>query len=179
MIYFQNVHSGFTLENIAKGRLARAERCKGENSRLRSLAAGYLIAEKLKLDEDTFQYTPQGKPYLPGSSVHFSISHSGDWAVLAVADSPIGIDIERTDRENINKNRIAARFFTETERRWLADNANNPDAFYYVWTAREAMVKQRPNIKYQISNISEQLTIGSDRLTFSVPFKGYVMCVCV
>jgi phosphopantetheinyl transferase len=171
VIYFQSIHSGFTLDNIASSRIARAERCKGEGSKLRSLAAGYLIAEKLKLDEDTFQYTAQGKPYLPGSSVYFSISHSGDWAVLAVADTPIGVDIERTNRDNINKDRIAARFFTETERRWLAEN-NNPDAFYYVWTAREAAYKQ-------LTVNSEQITVGSERLTFSVPFAGYVMCVCV
>ncbi len=37
-----------------------------------------------------------GKPYLPGSQLHFSLSHAADAAVCAVADQPVGVDVERS-----------------------------------------------------------------------------------
>jgi 4'-phosphopantetheinyl transferase len=167
VIYFQNIHSAFPIDNISQRRKDKVKQFTFAADKLRSLAAGYLIAEKLGADEADFSYTKQGKPYLPGNRVYFSVSHSGDWAVLAVSDAPVAVDIERTDRLNLNKERIAARFFTESERRWLAENFGNPNAFYYVWTAREAAYK-----------LGEQLTIGDTRLRFSEPYDGYVMCVC-
>lgn len=40
-----------------------------------------------------------GKPYLNDGSYEFNISHSHGRIVLALSDAPIGIDIERADRE--------------------------------------------------------------------------------
>ena len=54
-----------------------------------------------------------GKPYLvsePG--VHFSLSHSGDWAVCAIGDHPLGVDIEKCEPGRPD---IASRFFHRDE----------------------------------------------------------------
>ena len=82
-----------------------------------------------------------GKPYLvsePG--IHFSLSHSGDWAVCAISDHPVGVDIEWCDP---NRRDIASRFFHKDEIRYL--NSLPPyartDAFYSLWTLKESFVK--------------------------------------
>lgn len=36
-----------------------------------------------------------GKPYLEGAPFHFNLSHSGGYAVCALSDSPVGVDIEK------------------------------------------------------------------------------------
>lgn len=82
-----------------------------------------------------------GKPHLvaqPG--VHFSLSHAGAWAVCAVSDHPVGVDIERREP---GRRDIAERFFHKEETRYL--NSLVPymreDAFYSLWVLKEAFVK--------------------------------------
>ena len=43
--------------------------------------------------------TKMGKPYFPGESVHFSVSHTKNRVFCAIADHPIGIDAEEADRQ--------------------------------------------------------------------------------
>jgi phosphopantetheinyl transferase len=78
------------------------------------------------------QRGPQGKPYLSTHpDVHFSVTNSGDLAVIAITRAgPVGVDIERV-REVPEAAHIA--------RRWLhgADPAN----FFDHWTRREAHLK--------------------------------------
>lgn len=42
--------------------------------------------------------TPRGKPYFPGSDVHFSISHTKTRVFCALSDKPIGMDAEDENR---------------------------------------------------------------------------------
>ncbi|MFJ2738650.1 4'-phosphopantetheinyl transferase family protein [Streptomyces sp. NPDC087440] len=37
---------------------------------------------------------PHGRPSLPGTGLHFSLSHSGDLVMFAFAATPVGIDVE-------------------------------------------------------------------------------------
>ena len=41
---------------------------------------------------------PRGKPYFPGSDLHFSITHTKTTVFCAIADTVIGIDAEDLDR---------------------------------------------------------------------------------
>ena len=82
-----------------------------------------------------------GKPYLvsePG--VHFSLSHSADWAVCAVSDRPVGVDIERCEP---GRRDVAARFFHKEEVRYLNSllPSMREQAFYKLWTLKESFVK--------------------------------------
>ena len=38
--------------------------------------------------------TSEGKPYFAEETVEFSLSHSGEWAVCALSDSAVGVDVE-------------------------------------------------------------------------------------
>ena len=42
---------------------------------------------------------PRGKPYFPGSDLHFSITHTKTTVFCAIADSEIGIDAEDLNRK--------------------------------------------------------------------------------
>ena len=89
-----------------------------------------------------FRYGAHGKPQLAGSPLHFNISHSGDLALIALAHVELGVDVElprprRTDA-------IARRFYApgEVERLFaIEDAAARADAFFRLWTCKEAFLK--------------------------------------
>jgi 4'-phosphopantetheinyl transferase len=87
------------------------------------------------------QYTLYKKPYIPGGP-HFNLSHSGQWLFLAVADSPVGVDIER-HKPNRDFAGIARRaFFSEDyEAVMLADE--RMQAFYDQWVRKESYLKMK------------------------------------
>jgi phosphopantetheinyl transferase len=82
-------------------------------------AADYLIEKYITKDRSEIQRGEHGKPFLPGNaSVKFNLSHGGNYAVLAVSDKEIGVDIENLERKaNIDK--IAKRVFTEAEQDYI------------------------------------------------------------
>ena len=80
---------------------------------------------------------PGGKPYIEGGP-HFSVTHSERyWAVL-FADVPCGIDVQ-VPRTTVNVRIIARRVFSERETNLVTQLGQ--DAFYQIWTRREALVK--------------------------------------
>ena len=82
-----------------------------------------------------------GKPYLTAApNVHFSLSHSAAWAVCAVSDHPVGVDIQQCRSFNPN---IADRFFHPDEVQYLSSlsPAERENAFYTLWALKESYVK--------------------------------------
>lgn len=57
-------------------------------------------------------YGPKGKPYIRQVPWHYNLSHSGDYAALAVSDAPVGIDIQQM---RFYQNSLVKRFFAEEE----------------------------------------------------------------
>jgi 4'-phosphopantetheinyl transferase len=92
-----------------------------------------------------FEYSRQGKPSLDGISpnIHFSVSHSGELAMLALAlDGEIGVDLELM-RPEVEIQKLSERFFSPAERdslRALSDN-HQVAAFFRCWTCKEAFLK--------------------------------------
>lgn len=85
-----------------------------------------------------------GKPYFADRCVEFSLSHDAGCAFAALStDARIGIDIVSLDREISRPSAVAARFFTEGERRALPreEDAEYREAFLRVWARKEAAVK--------------------------------------
>lgn len=83
--------------------------------------------------------TENGKPYITGNPLYFSLSHSHDHAVIALCDKPIGIDIEYYDENGRLKNftHILSRY-TEREKQWISDDFT---CFFINWVAKEAYIK--------------------------------------
>jgi len=140
-------------EVLNRDEKARADRFHFEADRRRFTVARaglrQILGSCLRRDpaEIGFAYAANGKPALadPTSALRFNLSHAGELALYAVADSrEVGIDIERFDpRRDVDG--IADRFFSPDEadalRRLPADARAH--AFTWVWTRKEAFLKAR------------------------------------
>ena len=85
----------------------------------KKLSAGaYLLLKKLLSEENItnplFKTEKYGKAYISNhSDIHFNVSHSGKYVACAIADTPVGVDIEYNDPE-IDLN-IAKLYFFNSE----------------------------------------------------------------
>ena len=87
--------------------------------RARSLRAGALLSDALGkvVDYDTIPRTAHGKPYIPGEpDFHFSISHSGNYLLLAICRThEIGADLQEIRPVKPGIDAVASRFFSRRE----------------------------------------------------------------
>jgi 4'-phosphopantetheinyl transferase len=76
--------------------------------------------------------------------VQFNLAHSGDVALVAVsAGAPVGVDVERWDRD-VEHLELAERFFSPVERRTLNALVERDEVvpgFFACWTRKEAYLK--------------------------------------
>ena len=88
-----------------------------------------------------------GKPVVADAAapdLHFNLSHAGGWWLLALTDSPVGVDLEMADRV-VDAARLAVRVFTPGEEAALQLAGTDPAAvravFLDCWTRKEALLK--------------------------------------
>jgi 4'-phosphopantetheinyl transferase len=83
--------------------------------------------------------SPHGKPRLvePAAALDFSLSRAGARLMLAIADVPVGVDVERRDRDV--EAEVARIAFADDERAELEDAGSG--AFLACWTRKEAVLK--------------------------------------
>ncbi len=122
----------------------RAESChrmKFERGKLQQLAAGMLLRHALQKEGMELMKVPvskneHGKPMIDG--IYFNLSHSDDYITAAVADCPVGIDVEtKTDPEL----KITRRFYSPEEQDAVRRAADPQKEFRRIWTRKEAYVK--------------------------------------
>ena len=91
-------------------------------------------------DEIEIARTKEGKPYCKNmpetAKLHFSVSHSENIFACIFSEENVGLDVQH--RRNINRNRIAARYFTDEEKELVSRDANE---FFRIWTRKEAYAK--------------------------------------
>lgn len=109
---------------------------------LRQVLSGYL---NCPLHELQFISGEKGKPSLanPGIQLEFNLTHTGDYAALAIAvDTQVGIDLERI-REKLNTAKIARQVFSvnETEQLEALPTVQQTNLFFECWTRMEARQK--------------------------------------
>lgn len=76
------------------------------------------------------------KPYFKNyPEVRFSLSHSGDYVLLAMSHTEVGIDIEKI--RELDFKALAERHYTGGELK----KAATLDGYFKVWTAKEAYLK--------------------------------------
>jgi 4'-phosphopantetheinyl transferase len=83
----------------------------------------------------------KGKPFMQGmDDLHFNLSHSGDWVVVAVSANEVGIDIEKIEQAKFD---VAKRFFSADEYQQLQSlNGEEKNIhFYSLWTVKESYLK--------------------------------------
>ena len=177
----------------APDRQARADKFKHEDDRKRCLCADMLARKMLAKaanvapEHISFTYGDKGKPHanLP---LHFNVSHAGAYVLCAVANTPIGADIEQIKPFRAG---MVARYFTAAEAAYIWGNnppldGNVTDAdtcarFYRVWTAKEAYVKMTgTGISTDLTQIrydhDTQTVCGIGLITPDAP-EGYVISI--
>ena len=114
---------------------ARAARFVRDRDRVRYIAS-HAALHSLLGDREVAS-GDNGKPYVVDGSLHFNLSHSGDYALIAVSpDADVGVDIEQ-HRERVSWREIGARFFTPRE----IEAMQSPADFFRFWTIKEAVLK--------------------------------------
>ena len=150
---------------------------------LELLAAVYPELDKAKPE---FGYTEKGKPFLlDRPNIHFSISHTKNAILVAIADAPIGVDIEAFRSPSAA---LIARTMNPTEQAAIAASAaslepsgtaygpGTPEAlFSAIWTRKEAVLKLRGT---GIEGDLREVLSGSETiLTRIFPRKGYAFSI--
>lgn len=162
------------LDILPTQRKERALACRKEEDGMRIACAGYLLQNALSeegIKQPVFAKNEWGKPYLADrNDIHFSLSHSGIWAVCALSDAPVGVDIERP--RSMEK---VARLFPE---------AKTDDDVLRLWTAKEAYLKLLGRgLTVPLDSISVQLgePLVLEGLSYALHeyvLENYRICLC-
>lgn len=172
--------------HMSAERRDRLDKLRFDEDKKRSLG-GYMLAVRtlseisgLAESDIVISEDGNGKPFCENSDLHFSISHSGNFAVCAVGDRPIGVDIEKIRKVNMQS---ARRFASEKELIYIfghlpekadfeSECTDTIERFFEVWTKKEAYGKMiGTGICYDMKNADI-----SDAVCFSE--DGYIIAVC-
>ena len=129
------------LDALPPKRRVCAERYKNPIDRAAS-AVGFLLVAKALRDADPsvspsdWAIGEHGKPRLPGSDLHFSLSHSDGLCAAVTSRHPIGLDVERI---RPLRPALLPRFCTPDE---ISLCEGDPELAVKIWTAREAKAKE-------------------------------------
>ncbi len=107
---------------------------------LRDILARYLQCEPRVL---IFSANEYGKPFLPNLEIDFNLSHSSDYALIAVVRGRrVGIDVEQI-RADIEIESLARQNFSPREVSDLMalPPEQRPIGFFNCWTRKEAYIK--------------------------------------
>lgn len=108
---------------------------------LRGILARYLQRAP---EELSFSVNEYGKPFLPDRELEFNLSHSGDYALIAVTRGRnIGVDVEQIREVEIEE--LARRNFSPREVSELMAllPEQRLNGFFNCWTRKEAYIKAR------------------------------------
>ena len=98
-----------------------------------------------------------GKPVFKDLSLpYFSISHSGDFVMVVIAqDGEVGLDLE-VIRTRANCLALAKHYFSETEHRFLTEQSPEEQLlwFWRLWTVRESILKLKALTVWQMKELT-------------------------
>lgn len=158
---------------LASQELDRADRFRFPHLRndfvLSHAALRTILARYLKVPpQDIRFYTGEyGKPEISSplnhTNLQFNLSHSGEWAIIAVTqDRAVGVDVEKF-RSDVNHLDLAHRYFSEREYQSLLALPvdERESAFFICWTRKEAFLKALgEGLSYPLSQFS--VTISAE-----------------
>ncbi len=126
-------------------RKEKTDKIKYKKEKLLSVGAWVLLSYALKkeglINIPEIRFSEKGKPFFPkATDIHFNISHSGEWVMCAVSDSPVGCDVEKTASIDLG---IADKYFNKEEREYIISQPQSlkTDAFFRLWTLKESFLK--------------------------------------
>jgi 4'-phosphopantetheinyl transferase len=107
---------------------------------LRLLLSGYL---NIPVNDLVLNFSPEKKPYLTSGgkqSCFFNLTASEGDFLIAIAAQEVGVDMEYC-KPDLDYKAIVSEYFSTEEIKFI-NNATNPaEAFFLLWTRKEALVK--------------------------------------
>jgi len=177
-LYFADV-SGLDIEiaaaKLPPHRLNKMNRLPRTESKKLSAGAYLLFIRACELNglSPEYEVGANGKPDFIDGTVHFSLSHSGNYAVCAISDKPVGVDIEIPRSGSL---RIAERFFAPDELTHIKNAADPDDEFCRVWTMKESYIKALGLTLSSLDSFSVLKAVGC--AFFNHRFNAYNISVC-
>jgi 4'-phosphopantetheinyl transferase len=106
---------------------------------LKCLLGSYLNRPAADIE---FHFEENLKPVIrqTGKPIHFNVSHSGDMVLIAVSTAPVGVDVEYIDAD-FSYEQVLDVTFSEKELRFIRNSNNRTEAFFLLWTRKEALLK--------------------------------------
>lgn len=154
-------------------------RLRNESARLSSLGAGLLWRRVMEQNGVDFMQPVRrlgaGKPVFASGGVWFSLSHSGALCLCALADAPVGADVQETRAVKLS----VARRFCPGERAYLEalPNALQNGALMALWARKEAWVKAVSEERMVALDEYDVLT-GADWMFSDFRIEGCYAAVC-
>ena len=158
------------------------------------------LSRRPEKTEITYAYNEYGKPFIADIlteeglkidiPIFFSLSHSGNMLMCAVASANVGADCQQHTLDDERARRISDRFYTREERLFLASADSADDylrLFFAIWARKEAYIKfTGRGISEGLTSFSSVLgdefaeTVGEARYyTQMREFEGYSLAVCI
>lgn len=171
-------------EESSNHRKEKTDRLRNEKDKLLSLGASLLLSYASMVHGEDFRHysvNENGKPYICDSRFQFSISHSGNAVILAVAGYDVGCDVELIEKADI---KVAKRFFTKNEYYDIISSDNPDEMFYRIWTLKESYVKatgegmKTPFNSFYIDFNREHPSLGPYSFAESRILPEYFISVC-
>ncbi|MBR0466626.1 MAG: 4'-phosphopantetheinyl transferase superfamily protein [Clostridia bacterium] len=116
-------------------KLKRRIKDKNKEEKIRSTACYYLLNDALQTTGHSLldlYYSDSGKPLIDG--IFLSFSHKDKMCVLALSDTPCGVDTEKIEKKDYK----ALSRFSKKEQEIAR---NSPYGFMELWTKKEALIK--------------------------------------
>jgi len=129
--------------------IEKAMRYRQENDRRQRIISKavlrILVGRFIKVDpkEIRFKSDKNKKPYLESTisgNLHFNVSHSGNWILIALAANPVGVDVEQMDASFTYQNMLSFSFNKE-EISYIKSAKIPYQNFYKLWTRKESLLK--------------------------------------
>lgn len=191
MLYIDDDIYGFDLDEglalLSPQRREQALMMRHELGRRQSVAAYLLLCRALReeygiTEQPVFRYGEHGKPYLIGHpEIFFSLSHCRTAVACAVADRPVGVDVESLREYHQS---VVAYAMSDVEQQMINEAPQPEVMFIRLWTIKEARLKvtgegigdrMKEVLCWQEGRLVPQ---GYDYATTERLEKGYICTVC-
>ncbi len=129
---------------LSEKRIKKVERLKRDIKKAQSIGAELLLNYAIKQELDTL--TPvqwdtdkNGKLYLTEhDNIYVNLSHSKDYAVCAIHDKNVGVDIQHKTEYDM---KLAERYFCDEEIKYVNNHTDRQTGFFEIWTKKESFLK--------------------------------------
>lgn len=139
-LYIARVRDAEDISCLSSYRFEKLSKLKNAAAYRESVCAEILLIKALELENRGFtlpldiQTIARGKPEVNGAGYHISLSHAAGYVLCAVADCPVGADIEGDRNVDL---RLSSRYLSPDER----EKVQSVDDFLRIWVQKESFIK--------------------------------------